>query len=194
MAQILSDGRKLGVNGIAHLHKVLLSNDKRLKNSYGIGKEEIIKKMKEDRHQNLSNLGLNSNDGQLIIIGFCYSISLIYSKKKRNVIFLQFGLGANSCLLISTKTARITTKTWVFYHLSFQVGTFSDAGVVDNFKRRASFIPDVLFKHSLVLTINNFSLFLYCSLLVLLHLVKTEEPPFRITSTTLSTVSLNKAS
>lgn len=44
MAQILSDGRKLGVNGIAHLHKVLLSNDKRLKNSYGIGKEEIIKK------------------------------------------------------------------------------------------------------------------------------------------------------
>ncbi|CAH3160818.1 unnamed protein product, partial [Pocillopora meandrina] len=49
--------------------------------------------------------------------------------------FLQFGLGANSCLLISTKTARITTKTWV--------GTFSEAGVVDNFKkRRASFIPD----------------------------------------------------
>lgn len=44
MTQILSDGRKLGVNGIAHLHKVLLSNDKRLKNSYGIGKEEIIKK------------------------------------------------------------------------------------------------------------------------------------------------------
>lgn len=44
MAQILSDGKKLGVNGIAHLHKVLLSNDKRLKNSYGIGKEEIIKK------------------------------------------------------------------------------------------------------------------------------------------------------
>ena len=44
MAQILSDGRKLGVNGIAHLHKVLLSNDKRLKNSYGIGKEDIIKK------------------------------------------------------------------------------------------------------------------------------------------------------
>lgn len=44
MAHILSDGRKLGVNGIAHLHKVLLSNDKRLKNSYGIGKEEIIKK------------------------------------------------------------------------------------------------------------------------------------------------------
>lgn len=44
MAQILSVGRKLGVNGIAHLHKVLLSNDKRLKNSYGIGKEEIIKK------------------------------------------------------------------------------------------------------------------------------------------------------
>lgn len=39
--------------------------------------------MKEDRHQNLSNLGLNSNDGQLIIIGFCYSISLIYSKKKK---------------------------------------------------------------------------------------------------------------
>ena len=78
-----------------------------------------------------------------------------------------------------------------FYHFSFQVGTFSDAGVVDNF---FSFIPDVLFKHSLVLTINNFSLFLYCSLLVLLHLVKTEEPPFRTTSTTLSTVSLNKAS
>lgn len=44
MTQILSDGRKLGVNGIAHLHKVLLSNDKRLKNSYGIGKEETIKK------------------------------------------------------------------------------------------------------------------------------------------------------
>ena len=44
MTQILSDGKKLGVNGIAHLHKVLLSNDKRLKNSYGIGKEEIIKK------------------------------------------------------------------------------------------------------------------------------------------------------
>lgn len=44
MAHILSDGRKLGVNGIAHLHKVLLSNDKRLKNSYGIGKEETIKK------------------------------------------------------------------------------------------------------------------------------------------------------
>lgn len=44
MTQILSDGRKLGVNGIAHLHKVLLSNDKRLKNSYGIGKEEKIKK------------------------------------------------------------------------------------------------------------------------------------------------------
>lgn len=44
MNQILSDGRKLGVNGIAHLHKVLLSNDKRLKNSYGIGKEETIKK------------------------------------------------------------------------------------------------------------------------------------------------------
>ena len=82
-----------------------------------------------------------------------------------------------------------------FYHFSFQVGTFSDAGVVDNFKkRRASFIPDVLFKHSLVLTINNFSLFLYCSLLVLLNLVKTEEPPFRTTSTTLSTVSVNKAS
>lgn len=115
MAQILSDGRKLGVNGSAHLHKVLLSNDKRLKNLYGIGKEEIIRK--EDRHQNLSNLGLNSNDGQLIIIGFRYSISLIYSKKKkkkRNVIFLQFGLGANSCLLIRTKTARITTKKWVF--------------------------------------------------------------------------------
>lgn len=44
MAHILSDGRKLGVNGIAHLHKVLLSNDKRLKNSYGIEKEETIKK------------------------------------------------------------------------------------------------------------------------------------------------------
>lgn len=44
MTQILSDGKKLGVNGIAHLHKVLLSNDKRLKNSYGIGKEETIKK------------------------------------------------------------------------------------------------------------------------------------------------------
>lgn len=44
MTQILSDGRKLGVNGIAHLHKVLLSNDKRLKNSYGIGKKETIKK------------------------------------------------------------------------------------------------------------------------------------------------------
>ena len=71
MAQILSVGRKLGVNGIAHLHKVLLSNDKRLKNSYGIGKEEII------------------------IIGFCYSISVIYSKKKkkkRNVIFCSLAL------------------------------------------------------------------------------------------------------
>ena len=44
MVQILSDGRKLGVNGSAHLHKVLLSNDKRLKNLYGIGKEEIIRK------------------------------------------------------------------------------------------------------------------------------------------------------
>ena len=44
MAQIIFNGRKLGVTGIAHLHKVLLSNDKRLKNSYGIGKEEIIKK------------------------------------------------------------------------------------------------------------------------------------------------------
>lgn len=51
--------------------------------------------MKEDRHQNLSNLGLNSNDGQLIIIGFCYSISVIYSKKKkkkRNVIFCSLAL------------------------------------------------------------------------------------------------------
>ena len=79
--------------------------------------------MKEDRHQNLSNLGLNSNDGQLMIIGFCYSISLIYSKKKkkkRNVIFLQFGLGANSCLLISTMTARITTKKWVFIIFLFR--------------------------------------------------------------------------
>ena len=147
--------------------------------------------MKQDRHQNLSNLGLNSNDGQLIIIGFCYSISLIYSKKKKRKETLFF------CSLAFDKheEGENYNENMGFYHFSFQVGTFSDAGVVDNFKkRRASFIPDVLFKHSLVLTINNFSLFLYCSLLVLLHLVKTEEPPFRTTSTTLSTVSLNKAS
>ena len=154
--------------------------------------------MKEDRHQNLSNLGLNSNDGQLIIIGFCYSISLIYSKKKkkkRNVFFFAVWPWSEFLSFDKHEDGENYNENMGFYHFSFQVGTFSDAGVVDNFKkRRASFIPDVLFKHSLVLTINNFSLFLYCSLLVLLHLVKTEEPPFRTTSTTLSTVSLNKAS
>ena len=151
--------------------------------------------MKEDRHQNLSNLGLNSNDGQLIIIGFCYSISLIYSKKEKKRYFFAVWPWSEFLSFDKHEDGENYNEKMGFYHFSFQVGTFSDAGVVDNFKkRRASFIPDVLFKHSLVLTINNFSLFLYCSLLVLLHLVKTEEPPFRTTSTTLSTVSLNKAS
>lgn len=154
--------------------------------------------MKEDRHQNLSNLGLNSNDGQLIIIGFCYSISLIYSKKKKKEkkrYFFAVWPWSEFLSFDKHEDGENYNENMGFNYFSFQVGTFSDAGVVDNFKkRRASFIPDVLFKHSLVLTINNFSLFLYCSLLVLLHLVKTEEPPFRTTSTTLSTVSLNKAS
>ena len=154
--------------------------------------------MKEDRHQNLSNLGLNSNDGQLIIIGFCYSIkSYIFKKEKKEKKRYFFAVWPWSEFLSFDKheDGENYNENMGFYHFSFQVGTFSDAGVVDNFKkRRASFIPDVLFKHSLVLTINNFSLFLYCSLLVLLHLVKTEEPPFRTTSTTLSTVSVNKAS